>query len=96
MNKLRNILKESLLCVRAIYERNLTITDKGIDTLTDTAETEILKEFVRKDNLPTVEERFMAFDAIEDAIENRRLANQPRDKGLDIAKIIVGIIEGKK
>ena len=54
MNKLRNIIKESLLCVKSIYERNLTITEKGINTLIDTAEEEILKEFVHKDSLGKV------------------------------------------
>ena len=42
MNKLRNIIKHSLLCVRAIYKRNLTLTDKGVNTLVDTIEKEIL------------------------------------------------------
>lgn len=42
MNKLRNIIKHSLLCVRAIYKDNLDLTDKGINTLTDIAEEEIL------------------------------------------------------
>ena len=44
MNKkqnLRDIIKNSLLCVKSIYDRNLTITEKGINTLTDTAVTEI-------------------------------------------------------
>ena len=54
MNKLRNIIKESLLCVKSTYERHLTITEKGINTLVDTAKEEILKDFVHKDNLPSV------------------------------------------
>ena len=40
--KLKKIIKDSLLCVRAVYEDNLALTDKGINTLTDTTEKEIL------------------------------------------------------
>ena len=38
---LKDIIKDSLLCVQAVYESNLALTDKGINTLTDIVETEI-------------------------------------------------------
>jgi len=37
----------------------------------------------------TKQEISMAIDAIEDAIENRRIAKQPCDKGLKLAQQLV-------
>ena len=42
---LRKIIKESLLAVKEAQKLNLTITEKGINTLTDTAVEEIKKLF---------------------------------------------------